>query len=78
MTDNIFKAIIVGMFTIIVAMIGYTVSYMNKSTDASFTAVNARLDGLDHRMDRSLDRLNGIDQRLAAGEARISDLQMRR
>lgn len=78
MNDGIFKAIIVGMFSIIVAMVGYTVTYMNKTTDTSFDAVNARLDGLDHRMDRTLDRVNLIDNRLAAGEARIMDLQLKR
>jgi hypothetical protein len=76
--DGIFKAIIVGMFTIIIAMVGYTVTYMNKSTDADIASVNSRVDEGDHRIDRTLDRVNDIDRRLAAAEARILDLQMRR
>lgn len=78
MNDGIFKAIIVGMFTLIIGMVGYTVTYMNKSTDADIASANSRIDENIHRVDRTLDRLNDIDRRLAAAEARILDLQMRR
>jgi K+/H+ antiporter YhaU regulatory subunit KhtT len=77
MNDAIFRGTIIGMFAIILGMAGYIVTNINKSSDASIMALQSQLDDSVHRMDRMLDRVNDIDQRLAASEARIIDLQMR-
>jgi len=78
MNDIVFRSVIVAMFTIILAMAGYIMTSLGRSTENGFMAVNTHLDATDHRLDRTLDRLNDIDRRLAQAEARISDLQMRR
>ena len=77
-SNVIFRSIVVAMFTIILAMAGYIVANINKSTDTSIMSLQGQMDSNVHRLDRTIDRVNDMDQRLAASEARIVDLQMRR
>jgi hypothetical protein len=74
----IYRGIIIALFTVSVGMAGYIVTQFGKTNDAGIMAVNARLDESIHRLDRTLDRLNDIDRRLATSEARIMDLQGKR
>jgi hypothetical protein len=61
-SNMIFRGLVIGMFGIIVALIGYTAQNMA-----------SRVDDLSHRFDREADRLNALAERTVKLETEIMD-----
>jgi hypothetical protein len=71
-SNIIFRAIIIAMFTIIIAMTGYIVTQFNRGTEDLKSSIGM----VNDRISRTNERMNELDRRLAVAEDRIQDLRM--
>lgn len=75
MNNTYLKAIIGGMFTLLLAMLGYLVTQNSSNTEHNDDAVMQRINVEAERISRTNERANDLDRRLAVVESRVDDLR---